>query len=87
MKSFILAIMFFIALSFIACSTCSAQQYAMKNGAITKVIKDTTTKAKVADKVYGTKDGITFYQGAKGGIYYWKTSSKTNKPYKCYLKK
>ena len=85
MKSFLQALLFFLILSLISVKVCHAQQYVMKGNDIVKVEKSETAKA--PDKVVATKDGITFYQGPKGGVYYWKTSKKTGKPYKCYLKK
>ena len=63
-----------------------AQTYKLdKTGNITKV-DSTTKRVKTPDKVYKVVDGITFYQGQKGGVYYYKTSKKTNKQYKCYVK-
>ena len=51
-----------------------------------KVVKDTTKAVKTADKVYQVVDGVTFYQGARGGIYCLKVSKKTGKEYKSYVK-
>jgi len=55
----------------------------MKAGKIE--VKDTTKKVKTADPVYKVIEGISVYKGAKGGLYYWRTS-RTGKQYKCYLK-
>jgi hypothetical protein len=66
---------------------CSAQTYKLdKAGNITKIDTVKKKKVKQPDKVYKIVDGVTFYKGAKGGIYYWKTSKKTGKLYKCYVK-
>lgn len=78
-----------ITLIALSCCSLSAQTYKLnKAGQITKTEKtDSTTKrVKTPDKVYKVVDGITFYQGQKGGVYYYKTSKKTNKQYKCYVK-
>jgi len=75
-----------IALFAFICSGLQAQTYKLdKTGNITKV-DSTTKRVKTPDKVYKVVDGITFYQGQKGGVYYYKTSKKTNKQYKCYVK-
>jgi len=83
MKTNLLVLLFFVVLSFIANQAC-AQSYTMKNDQIVKTEKSVKTKA--PDKVYTVQDGITFYVGSKGGIYYWKTSKKTGKTYKVYVK-
>jgi hypothetical protein len=45
-------------------------------------------KVKAPDKVYKiTPDGIIYYQGSRCGIYTIKTSKKTGKIYKSYIKK
>lgn len=54
-----------------------------KSGDVVMTKKD-TTKVKVADPVYKVVGGVTFYKGAKGGIYCWKKSEKTGKMYKYY---
>jgi hypothetical protein len=86
MKKYWFQIMFvtLVALISFACSA-NAQSYKSVNGSIVKVEKAKADS--VVDQVVGTRDGITFYQGARGGIYYWKTSSKTGKLHKVYLKK
>jgi len=56
-----------------------------KSGEIVSKTAKSTVKA--ADPVYKVVDGITVYQGAKGGLYYYKTSKKTGEQYKCYLPK
>lgn len=38
------------------------------------------------DSIFQIVDGITFYKGARGAVYYWRTSKKTGQPYKCYIK-
>lgn len=59
--------------------------YAIENGKV--VEKVNVSAAKAPDPVvYTSKDGIKFYKGAKGGIYYWKASAKTGKLYKHYVK-
>jgi len=75
-----------VLVAFIGIST-QAQTYKLNKstGAITKV-DSTKKKVKTPDKVYKIVDGVTFYKGAKGGIYYYKTSKKTGKTYKCYVK-
>lgn len=57
-------------------------QYVNNNGTIEKTKTVTTTKP---DSILCIKDGITFYKGTKGGIYYWKVSNTTGKKYKCYI--
>ena len=60
--------------------------YKMIEGQVTAIKKsEKAPKAKTADKIVTFIDGQTFYQGAKGGIYYLKVS-KTGKEYKCYVK-
>jgi hypothetical protein len=62
---------------------CSAQSYKLDaNNKVIQVVKDTTKKA---DKVHSVVNGITFYQGSKGGVYFWKVSKKTGKKYKVYM--
>jgi len=80
MKNLLTALCLCLALSCMAQST----TYQVVNGKVT----DTSpiTKVKPADKVYQVHNGVTFYQGAKGGVYYWKKSKKTGKAYKCYVK-
>jgi len=64
---------------------CSAQSYKLDaNNKVVQVVKDTTKKA---DKVHSVVNGITFYTGSKGGVYFWKTSKKTGKKYKVYMTK
>jgi hypothetical protein len=78
MKKLLLVLLLFVSL------LGYGQKFTKVNGAI---VKDTAkTKTVKTDKVYQKIDGVTFYQGAKGGIYYWKTSKKTGKKYKSYLK-
>lgn len=59
--------------------------YKIVNGQITRTAKTATVRK--PDSVYVVKDGITFYKGPKGGIYYWRVSPKTGKKYKAYLKR
>lgn len=62
-----------------------AQTYKVVNGTIVlNKTKADTTKAQ--EKVYARIDGITYYIGAKGGVYYYRVSKKTGEKYKCYLK-
>lgn len=64
---------------------CSAQSYKLDaNNKVIEVKKDTVKKA---DKVHSVVNGITFYQGSKGGVYFWKVSKKTGKKYKVYMTK
>ena len=56
--------------------------FVLKEG---KIIQDTTKKAKQPDKVYQVVNGTIFYQGSKGGIYYFARSKKTGKLYKRYV--
>lgn len=86
MKSFLQALIFFIILTIVSVSVCNAQTYTMQDNKLVKVEKTTTTATKTTDKVFATQDGITFYVGSKGGVYYWKTSAKTGKKYKVYVK-
>lgn len=83
MKKFMLIVATIVAL--LLCGTVSAQKYTVKNGTVvvSPVTHDTT---KVADKVFASKDGKTFYISTRGSVYYWKTSKKTGKQYKCYVK-
>lgn len=81
-RSTLLAALIFLAL--ILAGICSqAQTYTLKAG---KIEKTAPAKTKKADSVVKVIDGVTFYQGAKSGIYYWKTSKKTGLKYKAYLK-
>lgn len=86
MKSFIQALIFFVILTVISVSVCNAQTYTLNDGKLVKASKATTSATKAPDKIYATQDGITFYQGSKGAVYYWKTSAKTGKKYKVYVK-
>lgn len=63
----------------------NAQSYKLVNGKIETVKKD-STKVKKADAVYQVVNGVTFYKGAKGGIYYFAVSKNTGKTYKRYVK-
>lgn len=75
-----------IALLAFICSGLQAQTYKLdKTGNITKV-DSTTKRVKTPDKVYKIVDGTIFYKGPKGGVYYLKTSKKSGKQYKCYIK-
>ena len=68
--------------------TSGAQKYTVtKSGEIkTATAKaDTVKKADTCIKIM--PDGTKIYKGAKGGIYYWRTSSKTGQQYKSYLPK
>jgi len=64
----------------------SAQSYKLDNN--NKIIQTTkdTTKVKQPDKVHSVVNGVTFYQGSKGGVYCWKVS-RTGKKYKYYVPK
>lgn len=87
MKSFVQALIFFIILTVISVNVCHAQSYSLAaDGKLVKTEKVTTSSTKAPDKIYATQDGITFYQGSKGAVYYWKTSAKTGKKYKVYVK-
>jgi hypothetical protein len=62
---------------------CSAQSYKLDaNNKVVQVVKDTTKKA---DPVHSVVNGVTFYTGSKGGVYFWKVSKKTGKKYKVYM--
>ena len=64
---------------------CSAQSYKLdSNNKVIQVVKDTTKKA---DPVHSVVEGVTFYRGAKGGVYFLRTSKKTGKKYKVYMTK
>ena len=64
---------------------CSGQSYKLDaNNKIVVVQKD-TAKVKQADKVHSIVNGVTFYTGPKGGVYYWRKSKKTGKDYKVYM--
>ncbi len=52
------------------------------NNKVIQVKKDTVKKA---DPVHSVVNGVTFYTGSKGGVYFWKTSKKTGKKYKVYM--
>ncbi len=54
------------------------------NNKVIEVKKDTVKKA---DPVHSVVNGVTFYTGSKGGVYFWKTSKKTGKKYKVYMTK
>ena len=70
------------AIAFVA--IVNAQSYEMKNGKV--VLKTQSTKTKTPDKVYQIIGKDTIFQGAKGGLYYWKMS-KAGKRIKTYLKR
>ena len=59
--------------------------YAIVNGKV--VEKTNATTVKVPDTcIYTSTTGVKFYRGSKGGVYYYKISKKTGKPYKAYVK-
>ena len=88
MKSSIQALIFFVILTIISIRVCNAQSYTLAdNGKIVATPTSTTATTKTPDKVYQVVDGKTFFQGAKGGVYYYKTSAKTGKQYKVYVSK
>lgn len=64
----------------------TAKSYKVVNG---KVVLTHAQPAapKTTEKVYGTVEGVTYYIGAKGGVYTYKVSKTTGKTYKYYLKK
>ncbi len=67
--------------------SCSAQSYKLDaNNKVIQVTKD-TNKVKQPDPVHSVVNGVTFYTGSKGGVYFWKTSKKTGKKYKVYMTK
>jgi len=57
--------------------------YKLVNGKVVETAKAKTAKA--PDTVYQVVNGVQFFKGAKGGIYYIRTSKKTGKPYRCYV--
>jgi len=59
--------------------------YKMVNGQVT-TIADTGKATAKTSKVYQVIGGETFYTGSKGGVYYLRTSKKTGKTYKVYVK-
>jgi len=65
---------------------CSAQSYKLDANNKVIVVKD-SAKVKQPDKVHSVVNGITFYTGSKGGVYFWKVSKKTGKRYKVYMTK
>ena len=46
--------------------------------------KNDTTK--VPDAVYAVYEGTTYYVSANGAVYCWRTSKKSGKMYKKYIK-
>lgn len=58
------------------------QSYKIENG----VVVATTKATKQPDKVHSIVDGVTFYIGSKGGIYYFAINGKGEKV-KRYVKK
>lgn len=76
-----------VAATLLLCTQAQAgKTYKVDNGKVVSVLAKTDTVSKKKDKVFQVVDGITFYQGSKGGIYYYRTSKKTGKPYKYYVK-
>lgn len=81
-------ITFLIAL-FLAASitlTTAGTTYKVLNNKVVALKSTSKTLTARKDTVYQVVDGVTFYKGAKGGIYYYRTSKKTGKAYKCYVK-
>ena len=76
--------LFILAIAVLMCCSVQAKQYKVVAGKVTEAVKADTVKK---EKVYQVVDGVTFYQGSKGGIYYYRVSKKTGKQYKCYIKK
>jgi len=74
-----------ILITIFATTSCSGQSYTNNNGKIEKTTKSNNVVVKTPDSVFAVKDGITFYKGSKGGVYYFKVSKKTGKQYKCYV--
>ena len=69
-----------LSISLLSVGTTFAQKFELKAG---KIVSTSTKKqAKQPDKVFAKVDGVTFYQGPRGGIYYFKANGK-----KSYVKK
>ena len=63
----------------------SSPKYTVKNGFVVAAPAKTKSAPKAAE-IHSQVNGETFYKGAKGGIYYLRTSKKTGKTYKCYVR-
>lgn len=75
-------VLFVILISLLTYESCKAQTYKINDSG--KIVK--ISEPKQADKLYQIVDGIPFYKSQKGAIYYYRTSKKTGKPYKVYIK-
>jgi hypothetical protein len=77
MKKFVLV----LAISLLSVGSSLAQKFELKAG---KIVSLSTKKGagKQPDKVFAKVDGVTFYQGSRGGIYYLRANGK-----KAYVKK
>ena len=77
-----------IAAAALVSMTSGAQKYTVtKTGEVTTIPVKAAAAKKPDTCIKIMPDGTRIYKGAKGGIYYWRTSSKTGQLYKCYLKK
>ena len=75
--------MFVLTISSIAQKT-TDKHFEIVAGKITEKLP--ASVAPKTETVYTTYNGVTFYKGSKGGIYYYRLSKKTGKPYRCYIK-
>lgn len=64
----------------------AAKSYKVINGKVV-LTHAKPDSGKTSEKVYGTVKGVTYYIGAKGGVYTYKVSKNTGKTYKYYLTK
>lgn len=86
LKLFI-ALAIFGYLSLIALN-CSAQTYQLDNaGKLVKLETTVKPRAKGDSTLFAERDGIKFWTGPKGGVYYWTKSEKSGKWYKRYVSK
>lgn len=83
MKHFLLVLIILISFSLSSYS----QSYKLTNGQLVEQ-KDSVKTKSVKTTLTVVKKGITYpvYKGARGGHYIIRTSKKTNKEYKQYLK-
>ena len=83
-RSTLYVLLLITAVVLLALATQSQTYRLSKSGQIEKTVKKSDTTHK--DKVYKVQDGVTYYAGNKGGVYYLR-KSRTGKVYKQYLTK
>jgi len=82
MKKLMLALFLACCMAGMAQTPKGTTKHLVKSG---DSIKVAVPKVKKPDSVIKIVDGIKIYKGAKGGLYYYRTS-KAGNTYKCYIK-